>query len=401
MSDKYSLHPATLEYIDNISKEKRKQNGQYFTPKEVCNNILMRLPDKVIDSKNQDILDPSSGTGEFLRAANNTFENPDLYGWEIDSELVEISREVVPEAKIKRTDTLRHETNKKFDLVVGNPPYYEKKLEEEIRDIYSEVIYGRTNIYSLFIFKGINLLREGGYLAFVVPPSMNNGAYFKKLREYIIENTSIEFLEIKNNSEIFEGATQSVMYIILKKGGDSRDYIFSRSDISIFSEDAGYLRRQFEDKKSLSEIGYKVRTGKLTWNEHKEKLREKPSENTVPIIWSKNIEENEVKVGPEYHSKPQYIKDFQHSKGPAIVVNRVVGKPGEGSIRAAFIEDEEKFVAENHVNVIEKSVDETSIDFKDVMKQLNLERNINLVQNITGNNQISKTELQELFPFSY
>ena len=76
---------------------------------------------------------------------------------------------------------------------------------------------GRTNIFSLFIYQGLKLLKNGGYLAFVVPPSMNNGAYFSKLREFIVENSNIEFMKVLKDPKMFHEALQSTMIIILKK----------------------------------------------------------------------------------------------------------------------------------------------------------------------------------------
>lgn len=404
------LHPKTAEFIERKSAEERKEMGQYFTPQPIIEEILSNLPDDVLESSDLDILDPSSGTGEFLRYADGVFKDANLEGWELDEELVEVSREILGDsAVIRNVNSLHHEPDRKYDLIIGNPPYYEIKLDDEIRERYGRVIYGRTNIYNLFIYKSLELLRDGGHLAFVNPPSMNNGAYFKELRDYIIENCSIEYMSVHEDSEIFEDASQSVMYIVIKKGGDHNDYVFERNGIQIFSEEAEYLEEEFDGKKTLSDMGFEVRTGRLVWNQNKEKLTEEETENSHPIIWSKNIEDGGVNINPDQHSKPQYIENYECSTGPAVVVNRVVGQPGQGSIRAGLIPDGKKFVAENHVNIIQPKKDSeqstlpnqssTDISLGKVLEQLNSDENLDIVQTITGNSQISKTELQELFPF--
>lgn len=404
------LHPKTVEFIEGKSVDERKDMGQYFTPQPIIDDFLSNLPDDVLQSEDLDILDPSSGTGEFLRYADKEFSNPRLEGWELDEELVEVSEEILEDrALIRNVNSLHYESDKKYDLIIGNPPYYEIKLNEKIRDRYERVIYGRTNIYNLFIYKSLELLRDGGHLAFVNPPSMNNGAYFKELRDYIIENCSIEYMSVHEDSEIFEDASQSIMYIVIKKGGNHNDYVFEKNDIQIFSEEAEYLEEAFENKKTLSEMGFNVRTGRLVWNQNKEKLTETETDDSYPIVWSKNIVDGEIKIDPEQHAKPQYVQDYEYSEGPAVVVNRVVGQPGQGSIRAGLIPEGQKFVAENHVNVIQPEKDHkqstlvdgnsTDISFSSVLEQLNADENIDIVQTITGNSQISKTELQELFPF--
>ena len=71
------------------------------------------------------------------------------------------------------------------------------------------------------------MLKPGGYLAYVVPPSMNNGAYFDRLRSYIIKNTNIEKIDVINNQALFDGANQNVMILVLKK----RQLIFQSQKI--------------------------------------------------------------------------------------------------------------------------------------------------------------------------
>lgn len=70
-----------------------------------------------------------------------------------------------------------------------------------------------------------------------------------------------------------------------------------------------------------------------------------------------------------------------------------------------------KFIAENHVNVIfpsskqaqlkmdfGKNLIKTNLTLKDIAKQLSSEEKLKVVRSITGNTQISKTELEKLFP---
>lgn len=408
--DKDQFRSETLDYIEEEGMDRRKRLGQYFTPKKIREELISKLPDSFLNQKNLEVLDPGCGTGEFLLSAKKLLNSPDLYGWDIDEKMVEISREVIPEANIEKTDTLKKDLENRFDLVVGNPPYYEFSPGEEIKEKYREVINGRLNIYGLFIYQGIKLLKSGGYLAFVNPPSMNNGAYFSKLREFIVRNSNIEYLSVLDNAELFHDAQQSTMLLVLKKGENYGDYIFKRNGVMVFSENANYLKRKFKGKLSLKEMNYEVRTGRLIWNENKDILTDE-SEGNVPVIWSHNITEEGLKL--ENHQKPQYVDIDEPSVGPAIVVNRVVGKPGSGKIRAALIPEGMEFIGENHVNVIfppkkkqtflsqeGEKVEEQTLDLEDILEQLNSPGRLKVVQSITGNTQLSKTELERLFPFS-
>jgi len=72
-----------------------------------------------------------------------------------------------------------------------------------------------------------------------------------------------------------------------------------------------------------------------------------------------------------------------------------------------------KFIAENHVNVIFPPSKQTQIKMnfednslkrnltiEDIAKQLSSKEKLKAVENITGNTQISKTELEKLFPIT-
>ena len=376
----------------------RKAYGQYFTPKSIREELLKRLPKK----QGPKVLDSSCGTGEFLLTAKEYFKNPKLIGWDIDEELVRISQKLVPEARTENADALMRSDYEEYDFVIGNPPYFEFAPDVNIKKRYAEAISGRVNIYSLFIYQSIKLLKKGGYLAYVVSPSMNNGAYFANLRKFIINNCNIEYLSVLESSDLFHEALQSVMLLILKKGPNKGDYIFEKNGILIFSEHTDYLESAFRGKTTLSELGYTVRTGRLVWNENKHLLTHE-AEGKIPLIWSYNVTPEGLKLNDI--QRPQYVKiKDDYDIGPAIVVNRVVGRPGSGIIKAALIPEGMKFIGENHVNVIFPPKQarllgqQKSIGLEEILEQLNSGEKIRIVQSITGNTQISKKELENLFP---
>ena len=394
------FRPETLEYMNEVNVEYRKSLGQYFTPESIREKLLSKLPKK----ETPKILDPGCGTGEFLLTAQKYFESPELYGWDIDEELVRISQKLVPDARIDKTNALNQNDYGKYDFIIGNPPYYEFCTDTELREKFGEVINGRTNIYNLFIYQGIKLLKPGGYLAYVVSPSMNNGAFFSKLRNYIVENCNIEYLSVLDSPNLFDGALQSVMLLILKKGQNKGDYIFKKNGILIFSEKVDYLTKIFEGKTTLSELGYIVKTGRLVWNDNKHLLTNE-AEGGIPLIWSYNITPEGLKLGN--HKRPQYVKTTKdYDMGPAIVVNRIVGRPGAGRIRATLVPPGMKFIGENHVNVIFPPKQAQllqrgkTVELDDILEQLNSPEKMGVVQSITGNTQVSKNELENLFPIN-
>lgn len=388
----------SIDYLKNTDIKKRKKLGQYFTPKSIRELLLSKLSKK----DNADILDPACGSGEFLLSCKKYFKNPILYGFDIDKKLINISSKLVKNAIIKNFDFLNIDINKKkYDYIIGNPPYFELKLNEEIKKKYFDIIKGRVNIFSLFIKTGLDLLKDGGYLAYVVPPSMNNGAYFSKLRKYIIKNSSLEYLHIIDGADNFHLANQKVMLIILKKTNSKKSskYIFKKNGITIFTEDKKFLNKAYKNTVSLKDIGYTVKTGNIIWNEHKEKLTNDKNNSTL-LIWASNINNGKIIIGYT-KGKPQYIKNISNDliiKSRVVVVNRITGSSKDINIKAAIV-NEKEFVCENHVNVIYMSKNANqNYSLEDIFKALQDKTNIKVMRLISGNTQISKTELERLLP---
>jgi len=394
----------TIDYLKNVNLNYRKSFGQYFTPKSIREELLKKVH---LNQKKIKILDPACGTGEFLLSACKYFKNAELYGWDIDEKLINISKKVVPKAKFETIDSLTKNIKNEFNIVVGNPPYFEFTPSKEIRNKYKEVVNGRVNIFNLFIKLGLDLIKENGYLAYVVPPSMNNGAYFNKLREYIIKYSNIEYLSIIKSPKLFHQAQQTVMPLILKKTKNKGHYIFKKNGITLFTEKPSNLIKAFSGKKTLKELNYSVRTGKLVWNQNRNLLTHNPKEGIL-LIWAKNITSAGLKI--PLKDKPQYIKSKNYDIGPAIVVNRIVGSVGNSQLKANIIPKGTKFIAENHVNVIYppnengqlnlvlSNKENNDISIEKITRQLNSKEKIELLQYITGNTQISKNELEKLFP---
>lgn len=99
-------------------KNKQETLGQYFTK----SNIVERLLDLVFSYRkyNKDIaiLEPSFGTGNFIKELNKMgYINID--GYEIDGELAS-----------KPTDFFNVDLEKKYDLIIGNPPFSKYNLAD-------------------------------------------------------------------------------------------------------------------------------------------------------------------------------------------------------------------------------------------------------------------------------
>ena len=106
-----------------------------------------------------------------------------------------------------------------------------------------------------------------------------------------------------------------------------------------------------------------------------------------------------------------YVKRHNFDIGPAVVVNRITGTVKSIKLKSAIIPFGMKFIAENHVNVIfppsrkkqikmklEDNLPKINLTIRNIANQLSSKEKLKVVENITGNTQISKTELEKLFP---
>jgi len=398
------LSTLTIDYLKNRPKEERSPLGQFITPRSLRDALL----DQIELTPGMKVLDPGVGTGEFLYSCNARVDNLILEGWDIDPEVVKVAKKLVPNAEIKIQSALDQDWKENFDIIIGNPPYFEmRNLDAKTRQRYKNVIGGRPNIFSLFFAAGLGALKSNGVLGYVVPPSMNNGAFFTKLRSYISHNASIEFLKVYTDSDLFLDAQTAVQLIVLRKGKKSSKHVIDLGKLArtaeqryIFVEKAESFKNEFIDRTNLWNLGYKASTGSLVWNKHKDMLRRIPEKDSIPLIWAHNITSKlDIVIDEGHPKKPQHVLSKEFLVGPAIVVNRITGSVGQGSLRCALIPDGYKFIGENHVNVITKRKDMTPLITLEEVLQLLRKPGINdKVQKLTGNTQISCVELTHFLP---
>ena len=400
-TDPRALSPYTRRWLADAPPDRRKRLGQYMTPAP----LRERLLDKCDLRAGMRVLDPGVGTGEFLRSVLDRAPRVEAHGWDVDPGVLSVASELVPEARLSRRSALDPYHGARFDLVVGNPPYFQFRASREVRTYFARVISGRVNIFALFFQAGMEALRPGGQLAYVVPPSMNNGAYFERLREYLVGTAAVEFLEIHRDQTLFDRARTPVQLVVLRRGRqDTGRHVFVRKGEgdgfrrTILSEDTERLAASFAGRKTLFELGYRAVTGTVVWNQHRPALRRRPDDNSVPLIWAHNIGER-LRLLKD-HRRPQFIEtDLPALVGPALVANRVVGAVGSARLRCALVPDGMRFLGENHVNVIVRHGHfAPGIGWNDLLAALTSAGVTRRVGLLTGNTQVSATEMTHLIP---
>lgn len=79
-----------------------------------------------------------------------------------------------------------------FDVVIGNPPYVDIKALDNaiVKQLFKDykTAENRINLYSIFIEKGFDLIKGGGFLSFINPNSILVNSSYTKIRKLLIEH---------------------------------------------------------------------------------------------------------------------------------------------------------------------------------------------------------------------
>ncbi len=107
-----------------------------------------------------------------------------------------------------------------FDIVIANPPYVRMELikdqKAELEVAYPDVYAGRADLYVYFYARGLDLLHEGGMLAYISSNKFMRAGYGEKLRSFLCQASSLQALIDFGDLPVFE-ATAYPCIVVTKK----------------------------------------------------------------------------------------------------------------------------------------------------------------------------------------
>ncbi len=114
-----------------------------------------------------------------------------------------------------------------FDVIIGNPPFIgikmmDPQLKEYIRRKYATA-HQQFDILVAFIERGLQLLRGGGRLGFIISNKVLAADYGLPLRELLVSRLVIEQMVDISQLEMFEGAATYPHIIIIRKPKTSEE----------------------------------------------------------------------------------------------------------------------------------------------------------------------------------
>jgi len=138
-----------------------------------------------------------------------------------------------------------------FNVIIGNPPYVVLDSDDDsllfLKDNYISSEGGKTNLYKAFIERSIKLLRENGHLGFICPSNYLSSADSESLRKFILNETNIiDIIEYSEEDNVFEGVTQALTTIILKRSKEKnlKSRILTKKHGNIFIDQKEFIKNK-------------------------------------------------------------------------------------------------------------------------------------------------------------
>ena len=407
------FNQLSIDLTKKLSIKDKKDNGIYFTPMDI---VRLTIDSLIKYNKNiVNILEPSCGSCQYIDYIDSILKNTNITGIEYNKTIYEsikdksLCEENNNSINIINKDYLEYEGDNRYDLIVGNPPYYvmkakDVKLSKKECTKYYE---GRTNIFILFIIHSLKKLNKNGILAFVLPKSFTNCIYYSKLREHIYDEYCILNIHDCSDSSYLETKQDTIVLIIQKSNDISNNHKYNLRKDSMFilntKDNILKLKELYQNSYSLDLLGFDVSVGNIVWNEEKALLTD---DNTkTRLIYSSDIKNNKLQLTSYKNTEKKNYINKKGNTGYVLVVNRGYGV-GTYKFEYAIIDNANKeYLIENHLICIRYkeggSDEEIKKRYEKVMMSFANPKTLEFINMYFGNNAINTKELQYVMPIYY
>ena len=265
------LPTEVIGYIlENLVPQEEKQKfGQYFTSETLANLVTF----SAIKSRNDVVIDPTSGTGTFLNSFYNTLQffgnkshqqilnqiwGNDISHFPATLSVISLYKQKVDDTanfpRIIRKDfftitpsqTIAIPDNKdidkinqipipKFDAVISNFPFIQQEdipneilntqFESEFAKTQSAFlngnkfdINGKSDYYIYCFYNSLKFLKENGTLSAITSNAWLGKNYGLQFKKFLLDNFHIKYIVKSNAEHWFKDSKVSTIFITLEKG---------------------------------------------------------------------------------------------------------------------------------------------------------------------------------------
>lgn len=400
-SEPMNYSSLSIDLTKQISKIEKKNDGIYFTPPTTIMRNIDALKKYMKNVKN--VLEPSCGSCEYITALNNTHDNLIITGIEYNNTIFESIKSLSDDnISLHNEDYLTYPIENKYDLILGNPPYYVMK-KKDVEPCYYDYFDGRPNIFILFIIKSLKLLSDNGILSFILPKNFLNCLYYDKTRNYI--NSNFQILDIIECNDNYLDTKQETIIIIIQKSIGKQikneKYCLNNDKYTIFGIPKSIIKLKsiLSGSTTLQKLGFSVHVGNVVWNQCKNELTD--DETKTRLIYSSDIKNKKLDI-KKYSNKDKknYISK-EGEKGPILLLNRGYGV-GTYNFEYCLVDEEFEYLIENHLIYIKytKPINDNELKalYTRIIKSFDNKQTQDFINLYFGNNAVNTTELCELFP---
>lgn len=381
---KGDLSYAELAKIVELSNAQRLKHAAYYTRQDICFTIIKDLPDASKFEK-LSILEPSVGAGNFiplLIEKYKTVKEVEIDVIDIDKNAIDVLKLLLKRLNIPKNikiniinaDFLLYgETNlfnqsKRYDIVIGNPPFGDISENKELLSLYKKDKYNTetNNLFSFFLEKAIQL---GDMVGMIIPKSFLSAPEFNKTRE-LVSSFAVEKI-MDYGEKGFRGVKIETISLIIntrKKGHRTLVESYVKNEVGykdqsyICSKEFPYwlvYRNEFFDsvaKRLKFNIFTSYRDRQIT-----KKITK--SKGKIRVLKSRNIGRNQIVNIPDYDSYVDSLDGLSISKffnkENSILVPNLTYAP-----RASFLP--ENTIVDGSVAILTPKLSEVKITEKDL-----------------------------------
>lgn len=278
---------STNQFLGNLfelflQKGMKQDEGQFFTPIQICEFIMYSLPLQEMLSKSSKalrVIDYACGAGHFLNTYANELKRyltedelkehyKNIYGIEKEYRLSKVSKvssamygqneinilyaDALASFELANTNNLEGEKAKpqiesnSFDLLIANPPYSVKGFLETLSDkskntykLFNDDINMETNnsIECFFCERANQILNDNAKAAIILPSSiLNKDSIYKNTREILFQNFDfIAIVELGNQTFGATGTNTIILFLRKKETFKQENHLISQ-DYSLIKE---------------------------------------------------------------------------------------------------------------------------------------------------------------------
>ncbi len=278
---------STNQFLGNLfelflQKGMKQDEGQFFTPIQICEFIMYSLPLQEMlneNSKALKVIDYACGAGHFLNTYANELKRyltedelkehyKNIYGIEKEYRLSKVSKvssamygqneinilyaDALASFELANTNNLEGEKAKpqiesnSFDLLIANPPYSVKGFLETLSDkskntykLFNDDINIETNnsIECFFCERANQILNDNAKAAIILPSSiLNKDSIYKNTREILFQNFDfIAIVELGSQTFGATGTNTIILFLRKKETFKQENHLISQ-DYSLIKE---------------------------------------------------------------------------------------------------------------------------------------------------------------------